>query len=409
MITSICPVCGFTLEPDARSCPNCRVDLALAAALAEDMVSSSVTPVKIPITPEVLVPRLGEKLVQRGMITDEDLATALRYQQEQAALGKPVLLGQALLYLGFIDRSTLDQTITAQILDLQAALNRTNRDLERRVEEYTADLQHALQKLSELHQLKSNFVSNISHELRTPLTHIKGYLELLTDETLGPLTPEQADAGKVMARAVERLENLINDLIKFSETAKGGLFLRLTAVSLPKLIPQIIARHSDKAKKREVTLHTHFPSHLPEVQADKENLTWVISQLTDNAIKFTPPGGRVTLAGEADGQYVTISVTDTGIGIPQERIDEIFLPFHQLDNSPRRHYGGTGMGLSLVKRILEAHNAPLRVESAVGKGSRFQFSLPIHETSQAAPRTGRAAPPAPAPTNLTDEPKSTLL
>ncbi|GAB4579128.1 MAG: hypothetical protein Fur0022_18660 [Anaerolineales bacterium] len=353
------------------------MDLALAATLAADALSTTTTPRRVPVSPEILIPRLGEKLVQRGVISEEALQTALMYQKEQAALNKPVLLGQALIHLGYLDRTTLDQTITAQILDLQAALSRNNRELEKRVQEYTADLQRALQKLSELNQLKSNFISNISHELRTPLTHVKGYLELLLDESLGTLTKEQAEASNVMARAVERLETLINDLIKFSESAKGGISLQLTQISTRSLLDKVYTAATYKAEKRQVSLKCPLPDTLPSIVADEENIHWVLSQLVDNAIKFTNPGGKVTLTAAHEGPHVIFSIIDTGIGIPKERLEEIFLPFHQLDNSPRRRYGGTGMGLALVKRIIEAHNTLLQVDSLPGKGTRFQFSLPV--------------------------------
>ena len=385
MQDSFCPVCDSTVTPQMRFCENCGVDLALAATIVEDALSFTTTRSRFLISPEVLVPRLGEKLVQRGVVTEADLQAALLYQKEQAAHGSPILLGQALIQLEHLDRVTLDQTITAQILDLQAALSRSNRDLEKRVEEYTGDLQRAMQKLAELNQLKSNFVSNISHELRTPLTHVKGYLELLADHSLGSLSGEQDEAMQVMGRAVERLETLINDLIKFSETAKGGISLRPGHISLIHLMETIARRALGKAQKRNVSLKCVCADTLPPVIADEENIHWAISQLIDNAIKFSNPGGKVTLSATGKGTQVVVSVVDTGIGIPKERLDEIFLPFHQLDNSPRRRYGGTGMGLALVRRILEAHNTTLDVESVVGKGSRFQFSLPIGEPKKTLP------------------------
>ncbi|MGC8855403.1 MAG: histidine kinase dimerization/phospho-acceptor domain-containing protein, partial [Anaerolineae bacterium] len=178
------------------------------------------------LTPEMLVPRLGDYLVRRGHISAAELQKALAYQQEQIAMGKTCLLGQALLELNLLDRDTLEQAITEQILQLRAALQAANRNLERRVQERTAELQAALERLSELSQLKANFVSNISHELRTPLTHIIGYLELLVSESLGPLTPEQRHALQVSQRAAARLENLIEDLIMFSLASRGELSLK---------------------------------------------------------------------------------------------------------------------------------------------------------------------------------------
>jgi signal transduction histidine kinase len=137
-----------------------------------------------------------------------------------------------LLELGLIDRQTLDQAITEQIMQLRAALQETNRQLEQRVQERTAELQNALNKLSELNQLKSNIVANISHELRTPLTHIKGYLELLIAELMGPLSPEQVGALEVMQRSTERLERQIEDLILFSIASRGEFSLRLTSINV---------------------------------------------------------------------------------------------------------------------------------------------------------------------------------
>src|SRR5919199_680295 len=129
------------------------------------------------LTPEMLVPRIGEYLIQKGLISAENLQKALDYQQEATANGNPILLGQALIDLKLLEQADLDQAVTELIIQLRSALQATNRSLERRVEERTAELQKALQRVSELSQLKANFVSNISHELRTPLTHIKGYIE----------------------------------------------------------------------------------------------------------------------------------------------------------------------------------------------------------------------------------------
>ena len=130
------------------------------------------------LTPEMLVPRLGEALVSAGRISEQDLQAALEYQEQQAAQGRALLLGQALLELHVIDQPGLEQAITEQIIRLRSALQAANRTLERRVRDRTAELQDALKRLSELGELKANFVANVSHELRTPLTHIKGYLEL---------------------------------------------------------------------------------------------------------------------------------------------------------------------------------------------------------------------------------------
>ncbi len=328
------------------------------------------------LTPEMLVPRLGEALVRGGHITELDLQKALAYQQEKMAEGKPYLLGQALLELKLLDRSALDQAITEQIIQLRSALQAANRNLEQRVQERTAELQEALQRLSELSQMKANFVANISHELRTPLTHIKGYLELMVTDSLGPLTSEQRHALQVSQGASDRLENLIEDLIMFSLASRGEMSMKQETFDIRRLANLSAKSAAKKANERGVTVDLLSDEKLPPVQGDSEKIGWVLSQLLDNAVKFTPSGGRVIVNLKEEGaNLVMVSVVDTGIGIPANRLDEIFEPFHQLDGSSTRKAGGTGLGLSLVRQIIEAHGSLLDVNSLEGRGTTFKFPL----------------------------------
>jgi signal transduction histidine kinase len=224
--------------------------------------------------------------------------------------------------------------------------------------------------------MKANFVANISHELRTPLTHVKGYLELLTTGSLGPLSDDQKSALQISQRAAGRLESLIDNLIMFSLAARGEMTLRLARVNLNKVASEVINYSRPKANDRNVTLNFDIRPDIPFVQADEEKISWAILQLVDNAIKFTSSGGRVTLSIQPESDtLMTVSVTDTGIGIPIQRMEEIFEPFHQLDASATRHYGGTGLGLALVKEIVSAHGSLIEVHSEEGKGSTFSFPL----------------------------------
>jgi signal transduction histidine kinase len=333
-----------------------------------------------PLSPEMLVPRLGEYLVQKGHITNEQLLHALRHQQEKQKEYKRYLLGEALLELKYVDRRVLDHAITEQIIQLRNALEDANHNLENRVRARTAELQEALRKLSELNQMKANFIANISHELRTPLTHVKGYMELLAASALGPLTDEQKDAIDVSRRATGRLEELINNLIMFSVASHGEMTLKMSPVGLDGVFAEVLNYSRPKAESRGINLQVAVESGLPPVKADAEKISWAMLQLLDNAIKFTPAGGQVTLSACLEAAtLVMVSVTDTGIGIPPERMKEIFEPFHQLDGSSTRRFGGTGMGLALVHEIIEAHGSVIEVESEDGKGSTFRFPLLVAE------------------------------
>lgn len=375
-----CPRCNYLVDPHEDKCSQCGIDLAIAAVLAErQMLLPDKSYMVSAVTPEILVPKLGEYLVEKGELLPFELEQALKYQEENNTAGKPLLLGQALLELNMIDRETLDEVVTLQILELQEALRRSNRELESHVIERTRDLEEALDKLTELNQLKANFIANISHELRTPLTHIKGYLDLLYEKELGPLNVDQMDAIAVLQRSESRLEGLIEDLIQFALASRGDLSLNLTPVDLAVLIRTILKQFIVLAKSAKISFEVDVPSDLPPVHCDQEKITWVINQLLDNAIKFTNEGGMVKIEAQRSNGFVLLAVSDTGIGISSDQLEEIFEPFHQLDSSSTRRYRGTGLGLALSNRIMDAHGARIEAASKLGVGSRFGFSLPVVE------------------------------
>lgn len=375
-----CPQCNFPIPGDSRTCPNCGVDLALLALLAErSYLAGMPKTAPLPATPDAFVPRIGDYLIEKELLTEDQLEAALARQRELAGKGERLLLGQTLVKMGLVSRETIDQAITSQIIELHAALQDANRTLELRVSERTAELKQALNRLTELNQLKTNLISNVSHELRTPLAHIKGYVELLEEEELGDLNLEQGKAMSVIGRATVRLGHLIEDLIAFSTASREGIELKLEAVSIPDLAREIVERSKPKAAQEGVKLRLSVGKGIPPVRGDAEKLNWVIYQLLDNAIKFTPEGGRIKLWAQKVSDFVTIAVTDTGIGIPAGKLEEVFQPFHQLDGSPTRRYAGTGLGLALVKQIVDAHGSKITAESMEHKGSTFRFELPIYD------------------------------
>jgi signal transduction histidine kinase len=381
-----CPNCGEPVSPNHRTCDYCGVDVAVAALLAEQQAMLPIRlPQGVPASLEVLIPRIGDYLIEQGLVETSQLKEALSYQDQRSREGQPVLLGQALLELGMISRETLDQVIAAQILQLQNLLSEANRSLKQRIDERTRELRQALEQLSELNHLKSNFVANISHELRTPLTHIKGYLDVLNDGGLGALNEDQLDALSAIKTAEERLDRLIEDLIQFSLASRADLTLNLRQIAPGKLIMSAVERGLIKARLQDIKLKVRVQPDLPCVTADEDKVGWVLLQLLDNALKFTPRGGQVAMRATAtDNGSINFSVIDTGIGIPEDRISEIFEPFHQLDGSPTRRYSGTGLGLAMVRKIVKAHGSQIKVRSLEGKGSRFEFDLPIDEAVPAA-------------------------
>ncbi|MCX6553202.1 MAG: HAMP domain-containing sensor histidine kinase [Acidobacteria bacterium] len=372
-----CPDCSSPVSTGDVTCSRCGVDLALAAVLVERRALRVVPAAPgAPFVGDAMLSRFGEFLMKRGYITQTHLDSALERQRELSANGTRETLGQVLLELGILTREQLELASVQQTQDLQNALRQVNVQLEQRVAERTKELENAYRRLAELDRLKGNFVSNISHELRTPLTKIKGFTALLAAGELGPLTADQGDAIAVMERGVADLERLVGDLIQFASGARGEMALRPTVVAVGELLDQVMLQAGEKAARRGIALACQAHTSPLAVTADAEKVRWVLNQLLDNAIKFTLPGGRVAFGADAAGATVRFWVVDTGPGIAPERLSELFEPFHQLDGSATRAQGGTGLGLTLVKMILEAHSSRISVDSQLGRGSRFQFELP---------------------------------
>jgi signal transduction histidine kinase len=373
-----CPVCNLKSTFEGGRCQYCLSERAQPAASADyDLADTTLQRDTGDLIPELLVPRLGDRLVEMGLLSKSNLQHALQIQRAYEKGGKKVLLGQLLVELGFVSRATLDDVVTQQALQLQDALRESNRSLERRVHERTNQLQDALVKLSELSQMKADFVANLSHELRSPLAVMVGFTEMLANQTLGQVSDEQANALSTIAEAGDRLGKLIDDLLQFSEASIGDVPLERAPVSLKVTANRALDQVRELALRKQVTLAIQLPAHVPMVRADAEKISWVIGEFLSNAIKFTPAGGRVEIQAIPGEGRVTVAVSDTGIGMPAERIEEAFQPFHQLDGSITRQFGGSGLGLALARRIIEAHGSAVAVRSVPGKGSQFAFSLPV--------------------------------
>jgi len=250
------------------------------------------------------------------------------------------------------------------------------------------DLRSAYAELKQLDSMKGNFLANISHELRTPLAPIIGYVEMLLSERPGPLTDRQRSHLTVVEQAVQRLQGLIEDLLAFVQMDQGKLLLEIRPFAIGPLLEERARSIMPRAMQKGLMVEVGVPAELPEVLVDPAQIGRALLLMLDNAIKFTPQGGRITLAAKAhlapegvpSGSrhgYVEVSLSDTGIGIPADEIPRIFDKFYQVDASATRSYGGTGLGLALVKQIMDGHGTRVAVESTPGLGSTFRFRLPI--------------------------------
>jgi signal transduction histidine kinase len=178
-----------------------------------------------------------------------------------------------------------------------------------------------------------------------------------------------------MQKASNRLERLIEDLLLFSDADRSEVALNLQPVDMHRLSQTLVNRVQVKAEEKHLQLRLVFDADLPKIKVDEEKISWAISQLLDNAIKFTPVNGHIELRCLREDGAIRVVVKDDGIGIPADRMEEIYEPFHQLDGSSTRRYGGTGLGLALVRKIIEAHGSTIRLRTEIDQGSEFEFLL----------------------------------
>lgn len=233
------------------------------------------------------------------------------------------------------------------------------------------------EKLKEVDQLKSEFLANMSHELRTPLNSIIGFSRVILKGIDGPLTDMQQTDLTAIYDSGQHLLSLINDILDISKIEAGKMEFNFEEVDLHKTVRSVMSSASALVKdKPEVDLRSSLPDDLPEVIGDERRIRQVILNLLSNAAKFTEEG-YIEIAATYDNYQVILSVEDTGIGIPPEKIADVFERFKQVDSSSTRRYEGTGLGMSLSRMFVQAHGGDIWVESTVGEGSTFYFSLPI--------------------------------
>ena len=246
-----------------------------------------------------------------------------------------------------------------------------------------------MNRMQELDRSKSEFVSSVSHELRTPLTSIAGYAEMLMDGDAGPLTGDQQEMLEVMGASIDRLQRLIEDLLTIGRIESERLQLASEPVALDQLLQAVDATMRPQARAAGLQLTVAAPKRSLRVMGDHHKLEQVLLNLLSNAVKFTPAGGEVTLITRHTKQSVVLEVTDTGIGIPRDELEQMFSRFYRASNAVARATQGAGLGLSIVKGLVEAQGGTVALTSTVGEGTRVVVTMPRAAVTDSPVERGR--------------------
>jgi signal transduction histidine kinase/putative methionine-R-sulfoxide reductase with GAF domain len=262
----------------------------------------------------------------------------------------------------------------AQTLVNQAAAALSNSELCERLAKQAKELSQAYNELQEISRLRTELVQNVSHEFRTPLSLMQGYTELMLDGTLGKVPENQLAALRTIRDRAATLARLVHNLTMLQVVPREAL--ALSEVSLSEAVRDVVGQFTEPAEEAGITLEVDLEEDPPLVLGDLERLELVIYHLTENAIKFSPGGGKVTVRSWSDDKQVYVSVADTGIGIAPEHLHRIFERFYQVNGTTTRRFGGLGLGLALVWEIVEAHGGSVRASSRPGEGSTFTVAIP---------------------------------
>ena len=231
-----------------------------------------------------------------------------------------------------------------------------------------------------LNRMRANFVSMVSHELRTPLNSVHGFIELLMQGHMGELTPEQHKYLGYAQEGVQQLISIAEDILLMTRSDVGQFEIKPEEVNFRVLARQVVSSLQPQALKADVALDKDIPSPSPLLYVDPQRMKQVLNNLVTNAIKFTPPGGTVTIAAcPYDEQFVLISVSDTGFGIPAEDRPHVFERFYQSNHSQQSKMGGYGLGLPIAKLIVEQHGGEIDFDTEVNKGTTFYFTAPLYK------------------------------
>jgi two-component system, OmpR family, phosphate regulon sensor histidine kinase PhoR len=246
---------------------------------------------------------------------------------------------------------------------------------------------HDITALRKLERVRRDFVANVSHEFRTPLTAIQGFAETLLAGAMNDPQNRERFLGIIVEHS-RRLARLTEDLLMLSKMDADRLELETRRIPVGPFVESCIETSAPRAKEKDLKLFVNLAERLPDIAGDRRRLTEILQNLLDNAIQYTPAGGEIMVSASPKNGEVVFTVSDTGIGIPQADQPRIFERFYRVDVARSREVGGTGLGLSIAKHLVETHGGRIWVDSEVGRGSEFHFSVPMFDVERSAPRAG---------------------
>ena len=258
--------------------------------------------------------------------------------------------------------------------------------LELKVQERTKQLSQALEDVQVISQNKSDFISAVSHELRTPLTSIKGYAAILMTGKLGTIPEKVSERLEKINKHSDNLVKLINDLLDISRIESGRVKIKFLQHAIPSLVENVQDILSPQMKKKDINFVVNVEENCPKVMIDVSQIERVFINLIGNAIKFTPKNGTITvnISANKNREELLCSVIDTGIGIQEEEAAKLFNEFYRVENEVNQNVKGTGLGLALAKKIVEAHSGKIWAAGQLRKGSAFHFTLPVEQKTEEA-------------------------